>query len=202
MEIKSLKETSLKKYKDNCNLIIGLSFLSALFAWNSRHDIGSFNAGISILVDLTAMILAFIALRTKSKLFVIMITIVICLLIGIGLISFMNGHSFSIGGLEIVILIVSFFLYIHLSHIYNNYDKYTVSFNIQNDENWEKIKLDLKKQYIPEGYKEIRNDEKVFTLRKDNKQYVQLLRNKLKCNLSVVGTKKPIIYQNYASPPL
>jgi len=193
MEIKSLRESSLKKYKDSCHLIIVLSFFGALFAWGSRHDIGSFNAGLSVTIDLIIMILAIVTLKTKSKIFAIIIIVIMFVLVGLGLFSIVNGGSFTVGGLGIIILIVAFSLNTHLTNIHNPYDKYTVSFDIEKDEDWDKFKIDIFKQYISEGYKETRNDEKVLTLRKDDNQYVQLIRNKLKCNLSVVGTKKPTV---------
>ena len=193
MEINSLKESSLKKYKDSCHLIIILSFFGALFAWASRHDIGSLNAILSVIIDLTLMIMAIIVFKTKSKIFSMIIILILFVLVGIGFLSIINGGSFTLGGFGIIIMIISFNLYAHLTNIHNDYDKYTVSFSLKDNEDWEKIKLTLKEQYSSDEYKETKNTEKVFSLKKDSNQYVQLIRNNLKCSLSVAGTKGPII---------
>lgn len=193
MEVKSLKESSLKKYKDSCHLIIILTFFGALFAWGSRHDIGSFNAILSVIIDLVIMILAIIVFKTKSKIFSMIIILIMLVLVGMSFLFIIKGEGILLGGFGIIVMIVSFNLYTHLTNIHNDYDKYNVSFNLKDNEDWEKIKLTLKEQYTSDGYEETRNNEKVFSLKKDSNQYLQLIRNNLKCSLSVSGTKEPII---------
>ena len=114
-------------------------------------------------------------------------------LVGMSFLFIIKGEGILLGGFGIIVMIVSFNLYTHLTNIHNDYDKYNVSFNLKDNEDWEKIKLTLKEQYTSDGYEETRNNEKVFSLKKDSNQYLQLIRNNLKCSLSVSGTKEPII---------
>ena len=194
LKINSLKESSLKKYKDSCHIIIVIGILGALFAWGSRHQIGNADALLSVVMDLILVIFSIIVLKTKSKIFSILIILTILILIALSVISIINGGSWGIGVGGFLIMLVSFNLYTHLNNIHKDYDKYYLAkFDLEDDDAWEKIKDELKEQYIPDGYKKIIDTQNQFKLKKDDIFYTQLSRNQLKCNLHVVGTKKPII---------
>jgi len=191
VKIKSLKESSLEKYKGSCQLIIILGIISSFFSFGLRGG-GDFYLMINLIINIVVILLAIVIIRTKSKTLTVILILIFLSFCGISILHFINYGSYS-GGFPIISLLVSFNLYSHLTTINRNYDEYSLSFTLKNEEEWEKIKSELKNQYIIDGYKETINRDNQFKLKKDDIFYVQISRNKLKCNINVVGTKKPNI---------
>ncbi len=198
MQFQSQKTISQKKFKDisiGISLYGIISFLLVFFMFKTK--IGIMNAFIFSADGILVFVLGLIIYKTKSKIAVILLLLFLVLATAFSVFDMIESKHFSVGGIIIKLFLISAVstLFTHIKNINNNeYDTFSASLRLTNDEQWNELKKQLEDQYKADGFiDKKKEDERFFKIRKDDTQFIQMSRNQQKCDILIVADKQPIL---------